>query len=694
MSPFAKLLHAITDVLLSGFAATATIGAKLVVKALGAPYAESLRATPKTELGLPKRLLRAAVIVARANSAYLVKDFLTRTVLKTFEPQSTPPNSPLSPSPKLLVICHVYYLEQCAQILVYLRHLSAHPFDFVVTTPHDSAQAKIRTDFAEFGAKIRFFVTPNRGRDIGPFVHALQNLDLKDYDLVCKLHTKKSDYLPNKSNKDWATELLESVLGSPAQVETILRAFQSNRHINQIGAPGYFCNDIGSNRRHVDFLSSALELRRQESPAFVGGTIFWMRASALQKLQSLPLEFATDRGARDGKLEHAVERIFGALATENGVIAAPPTEFIKAKELIKPVCCYLPQFHAIPENDKWWGPGFTEWTNVGKAQSLYAGHKVQLPHPDIGEYLILSRETRARQAEIARRYGVHGFVFYHYWFGSKKLLEKPAQLMLEDGEPNIPFCFTWANENWTRSWDGLTREILMKQEYGDRADWIAHLDYLFTFFRHHNYIKIDGKPVFNIYRVGNIQKLPEMIAVWQEHAIKNGFPGLVINAVLGNFEDSNVQAFTSFKSSLDNFITFEPNFIKRFVSDPGSTTTFNIKDAPTNWRAIEGLRSLGSNHLRGTFPNWDNSPRRREHGTIFAGSTPEGFRSHLQSLFERYSLEIASTPHHSGLLFINAWNEWAEGAVMEPSQQYGYAYLEALAAALETPLPKCAHIAL
>ena len=196
---------------------------------------------------------------------------------------------------------------------------------------------------------------------------------------------------------------------------------------------------------------------------------------------------------------------------------------------IKPIAFYLPQFHAIPENDRAWGEGFTEWTNIKKAQPLFEGH--EQPRVPLGGnyYNLLDDETKIWQANLAKAHGVFGFCYYHYWFGhGRMLLQAPAEQMLKNPAVDLPFCFSWANEPWSKRWDGGQQEVIMAQDYGDERDWLAHLDYLLPFFRDARYITLDGKPVFLIYKPEEIPRLLEMIAFWQREIKKHGFPGLCL----------------------------------------------------------------------------------------------------------------------------------------------------------------------
>ncbi|MCX7012247.1 MAG: glycoside hydrolase family 99-like domain-containing protein, partial [Candidatus Sumerlaeota bacterium] len=200
------------------------------------------------------------------------------------------------------------------------------------------------------------------------------------------------------------------------------------------------------------------------------------------------------------------------------------------------IAFYLPQFHPIPENDEWWGKGFTEWTNVAKARPLFPGHYQPRVPADLGFYDLRVPETREAQAAMARAHGIEGFCYWHYWFNGKRLLEKPFDQMLATGEPEFPFCLAWANEDWTRTWDGRSSEILQKQEYGGQSDDTAHFDYLLRAFKDQRYMAVDGKPMFLIYRPADLPDPTATIALWRSLARESGLPGLHLVAIRTCFD--------------------------------------------------------------------------------------------------------------------------------------------------------------
>lgn len=335
-------------------------------------------------------------------------------------------------------------------------------------------------------------------------------------------------------------------------------------------------------------------------------------------------------------------------------------------EKVKPICFYLPQFHRVPENDQWWGEGFTEWTLLHNAKSLFPGHQQpEMPDETLGYYDASERGTRRRQAELARESGIYGFCYYHYWFAGKRLLEKPLENMLEDGEPDLPFCLCWANESWSRRWSGEEQQVLQAQVYGGRADWEKHFEELSQFFGHKNYICVEGQPVFLIYRVGHIPDARSMIACWRELALERGFPGLHIVAVQGGFEDSKIS----------------PDFVDAMADHQPSSVLDRCQPLVINGLRVYSVEQVWQHSLQNTtsvqahYPGvchaWDNSPRRGRDGSVVLASRPQRFHRHLQQLFEQVEDQKPAQ-----FVFVNAWNEWSEGAHLEPEVSKGRQWLD------------------
>jgi lipopolysaccharide biosynthesis protein len=355
----------------------------------------------------------------------------------------------------------------------------------------------------------------------------------------------------------------------------------------------------------------------------------------------------------------------------------------------------LPQFHRIPENDEWWGEGFTEWTNVRKATPQFAGH-YQPRVPAEGRYYdLLDHRVHDWQAALAKEHGVYGFCYYHYWFRGKQLLEKPIELLLRRGEPDMPFCLAWANEPWTRAWDGGEHQILMPQSYGDEADWRRHFDYLLRVFRDTRYIRVDGRPMLLIYRSASIESLEPMLALWRELAREAGLAGLHIVQMLTGFDrDPRAHLFEAFaefepmytiRHHRPYWLRKQEKWRKRMLVAAkrvlgrwfGPPYSYDYRDI---WRLISA-RQLPPRTYPGIFVDWDNSPRRGpERGMIMRNFDPEWFSRGVRAQL--------SKAKHAGaeFVFINAWNEWAEGAYLEPDEQRGLLFLKAIRQSIEEEL--------
>ena len=343
----------------------------------------------------------------------------------------------------------------------------------------------------------------------------------------------------------------------------------------------------------------------------------------------------------------------------------------------KIIAFYLPQFHSIPENDEWWGKGFTEWSNTKKAKPLYRGHiQPKIPLKE-NYYNLLDEKVQLWQAKIAQKYGVYGFCYYHYWFNGKLLLEKPMENMLNNLKINIPFCISWANESWARTWDGKEKNILIQQKYEGETDWEAHINYLIPFFKDERYIKINNKPVFLLYTASRIENCEKMIKYWNERLQKEGFSGIYIIETLNGLQHKSVLNSSSAE------VIFEPIFsrtydykeqtilskIKRYLRSNFGIGNVEKIDILKIYQLIEN-RKYNSNKkiYAGTFPSWDNTARKGKRGWVFFNGSPDTWKKHLGVMYKREDI--------GEFIFVNAWNEWGEGAYLEPDEIYKYSYLE------------------
>lgn len=353
----------------------------------------------------------------------------------------------------------------------------------------------------------------------------------------------------------------------------------------------------------------------------------------------------------------------------NGVAAQPDDD-------VKLFAFYLPQYHPIPENDRWWGKGFTEWSRVARARPQFGDHyQPHLPER-LGFYDLRLAETRRRQAALARSYGVHGFCYYYYSFGGKTLLERPLAEMRASGEPDLPFCLCWANENWTRRWDGDERELLIEQRYGAELD-LALIDDLMPYFLDPRYLRVRGAPVLLVYRPGAMPEPHATIARWREAARRHGFPDLhVVAALTFGLTDPRPIGF-------DAAVEFPPHgeaLAHGSYAPDGLHPDFN--GAVVDYDAVVdrqlALPPRPFRTYRTAMAGWDNTARLGPRATVFHGATPGSYERWLRSLVTAARL---GHPDHR-LVFVNAWNEWAEGAHLEPDLRFGTGYLEATQRAL------------
>lgn len=353
---------------------------------------------------------------------------------------------------------------------------------------------------------------------------------------------------------------------------------------------------------------------------------------------------------------------------------------------MKFIAFYLPQFHSIPENDNEWGKNFTEWTNTKKARPLFWTHYQPREPLNDDYYCLLDRNVMTKQMRLARKYGIDGFCFYHYWFCGKKVLEKPAELLLNNKKADLPFCFSWANEHWTKTWHGAKgeKEVFIRQTYGGKKDWIAHMEYLLDFFRDERYLKINNRPMFLVLNLDKISCAKEMIAVWNEILQQHGFDGLyLVDTLKWNRKKNSVaQATVDFEPIRSiNFLEEKQNWMKKVWNDFIKQSKMCEKiqwlnlmiNCKYSYKKLEetALESThGKDEFRGIFVNYDDTPRRNERARIVRGSSPERFGNYLCRTMEKGKQE------NNNYIFINAWNEWGEGAYLEADKRYGYAYLK------------------
>ncbi len=354
---------------------------------------------------------------------------------------------------------------------------------------------------------------------------------------------------------------------------------------------------------------------------------------------------------------------------------------------VKLITFYLPQYHPVQENNEWWGKGFTEWTNVTKAQPLFPGHyQPQLP-ADLGFYDLRLPEVRQAQADLAREYGIYGFCYYHYWFNGRRILERPFNEVLASGKPDFPFCLCWANENWTRTWDGLEKKILLEQNYSEEDDR-QHIRSLARAFQDERYIRVGNKPLFLVYKASRIPNPLKTTSIWREEAKKMGIEDLFLCKV----ESADGEHSNPTESGFDAAVEFQPDWtnlrgalrndilwrLARRLGVP-SNVSYRICDYPSMIDKMLKKPIPTYERFPCVTPSWDNTARRKNKGFIIENSSPDLYEKWLKTVIK----STKNTSRENNFVFINAWNEWAEGNHLEPCQKWGHAYLEATSRALK-----------
>lgn len=365
---------------------------------------------------------------------------------------------------------------------------------------------------------------------------------------------------------------------------------------------------------------------------------------------------------------------------------------------MKIIPVYLPQFHTIPENDKWWGKGFTEWINVKNAQPLFDGHNQPRVPLNNNYYDLSNVETLKWQCKTAKEYGIYGFCMYHYWFNGHLLLEKPMELLLEHPEIDIKYCISWANHDWTDAWKATNRrpQTLISHDFNNEQDWVAHFNYLLPFFKDSRYMKEHNKPLMVIYVPNLIPKLNKMLDLWNQMSKEAGFDGLtfIYQAAMACFDKSWD------RSRFEYGIEFHPGYVRElknaskinkmwFINkhmSPLLKIIHFVKDQFSNkhkevtkwsydetWEQILKLRPSDTKTIPSAFTDWDNTPRMKERGTVYVGANPDSFRKYFEKL-------VINTRkyYHQDKIFVFAWNEWAEGGYLEPDKKNGFRYLSAI----------------
>jgi lipopolysaccharide biosynthesis protein len=605
-------------------------------------------------------------------------------------------------SARVVVVLHVHFPDLLAEIVRHLATIPV-PFDVIVT---DSSGANVSLDRSELPLADRIIVLPiaNHGRDILPLVSVVNSGMLDGYDLVAKVHTKRSAWRESHgelsgSGDAWRESLLGELFGTEENVRSILAAFGSDPSIGLLTAAGSVVGTEfwGGDKEIVRSLLERLQLELDDrSLSFASGSMYWTRSFTLQGLRALQLtaeDFEPEAGQVDGTTAHAIERIIGIVTAEAGYRTVETAaldevddsdswvrytrEFSVAKRATT-VAFYLPQFHPFAENNSWWGTGFTEWSNVAAAKPVFVGHNQPLLPADLGFYDLRTPGVMESQAKLAEDAGLGAMMFYYYWFAGKRLMNFPVERFAELDSP-VSFSIMWANENWTRTWDGGEASVLIGQAY-DKVPAEQFIDDVMPLLLNPRYLRVDNKPVVSVYRVAQIPSFPAVIATWRQRAVEAGLDGLVIlTADVG----SSMQGIDGDIAShgVDGLFEFAPHNMPwdhHPIVDRELSPRFTGNTMSYAMMANHALQRLGQpldvDRYPGLMVNFDNTARRQWRPDLWYGSNPYTFRRWLDAAVG----SVSDRDRDHRLVFLNAWNEWAEGTVLEPTQRWGATYLQAV----------------
>lgn len=613
-------------------------------------------------------------------------------------PQGSVPKLRFDPTRKIArfaVAMHIYYPDLWPEFRDVLDRLDI-DFDLYVTITYRGDETdELAKEIRNVYPKAEVIPLPNRGRDILPFLTLLNAGAFEGYEAVCKIHTKKS---PHREDGDiWRTHLINDILPED-DLDSLLDRFVSDPKAAFWVADGQHFIDTkwwGSNLETTRHLLRRLEIEIDGSVlSFPAGSIYWIKPLTMGLLRSMNLHegmFEIETAQVDGTMAHALERVMGFLPAEAGQDILQTTQLRERKSPTRPAApgytsaFYLPQFHPIPENDAWWGKGFTEWRSTVTAQSMFPGHGQPLLPADLGFYDLRATEVMGEQAKLAKQAGIDGFCVYHYWFGGKRVLEAPIDRLLERPEIDFPFYLCWANESWRRNWDGLSGTVLLEQTYESGFEKALVKDSL-PYMRDPRYQRPDGKrPRFVIYRPEDMPdpkaNVERMRKAWKDAGIGEVELGAVCFHVSGESEvpddvfDFWIEMPPHGLVGSDDFLVGGPqgNILGQDVAGGFEGLIYDYHRVIGTSCSEKYTKTLPDNTICAVMPSWDNSARRGMAAHIAYRANPASFSRWLHDL-----AAIRLPKSYRRELFINAWNEWAEKAVMEPSLTYRSLYLTAL----------------
>jgi glycosyltransferase involved in cell wall biosynthesis/GT2 family glycosyltransferase len=550
------------------------------------------------------------------------------------------------------------------------------PFELLILTGRDTASKIELFNLPHACQRVTIVGFPDKTKRAGSFVQAMNSGALWRYTTLILLDCDKR-FWP----KDiWSVGKSVEYLGSDI-----------NSSIGLISSSLHPIDDFISEFRNKYLGTWYARLHRTlpVDPFLVPQGIIVVKTSILHQINGLDLKAynfdgLAPQGDRDAY--NTLLCVLGAFVVEGAFRSITFSEFAsidfdkqptQPERNIKTIAFFLPQFHVIPENDRWWGKGFTEWNNVVRTKPLFRSHYQPKLPADLGFYDLRSNVSQIAQAELAQKYGIHGFCYYYYYFNGKKLLNEPIEQMLSSGKPDFPFCVCWANENWSRNWDGQNKHVLMEQNYSNDSNKALIHEFI-PMMKDKRYIRHHGKPVLLVYRIKIIPNWLETAAMWREECRKGGVGEVHLCSIRFGLEplegmptQHGLDAYVLFPPQDTNFVDVRDKVHDLHPEFGGSLLSY---DAVVDGDIARFKHGYPWPVHRGAMLGWDNTARRLTAARIFTGCTPMRYRSWLSEIVHQ---EERHNPDKDTLLFINAWNEWAEGTTLEPDQRYGTAYLKA-----------------
>jgi GT2 family glycosyltransferase len=518
---------------------------------------------------------------------------------------------------------------------------------------------------------------PDLGAELNPFRHYLECGGVEGRNphplFDAKWYLKQDPAINGQS----VNPLKHYVLHGAAEPRTPHPLFDS-RHYQST----YLANTLEKHNPLVHYLTVGWRLGHKPNPHF-DPTLYLHVHSDVAEAGIEPLTHFVLSGQKEGRVSTADEISFKSHQPDFEIPREPALPPENTVTDVKAIAFYLPQFHQIPENSAWWGEGFTEWFNVRRGHPNFEGHYQPHVPSALGYYDLSEQGVLERQTQLARHAGIHGFCYYYYWFGGQVLLDLPVRRIAETGKPDFPFCLCWANENWTRRWDGKESEILIAQRHSPDDD-LAFIEKIEPILRLNNYIRIEGKPMLLVYRPSLLPDAKATLERWRSYARKIGLGELHLVMVY-SFSEHRTAEFYGF----DAAVQFPPHLKATPVTPriPGRSRDFTgfIYDyTEVRTFALQQFASAPSQArlYPGVMPSWDNTARQLTRSTIWVNSSPEAYCEWLAEASRLVRTRRSESEH---LVFINAWNEWAEGCHLEPDERYGYAWLNATSLALRQP---------